>query len=125
MTQDDRDIIETLKSELNFIEKGGYGRSVRSPWEPTSIFEDSPICLNYADPQGSHPCSQCLLIDFVPPENRNKPVPCHHIPISTTGETIDDLEWVEDRHGLEESLKDWLRVTITRLEEQSATPANA
>jgi hypothetical protein len=34
------------------------------------------------------------------------------------GETIDGLEWVEDQHGLEATVKDWLRKTITRLEEE-------
>jgi hypothetical protein len=28
MAKDERDILEILKGELNFIEKGGYGRSV-------------------------------------------------------------------------------------------------
>ena len=31
MAKDDRDMLELLKSELGFIEKGGYGRSVRTP----------------------------------------------------------------------------------------------
>ena len=31
MAKDDRDILEVLKEELDFIEKGGYGRSVRTP----------------------------------------------------------------------------------------------
>jgi len=30
MTQDDRDVLELLKTELDFIEQGGYGRSVRT-----------------------------------------------------------------------------------------------
>jgi hypothetical protein len=47
MTKDDRDILELLKSELSFIEEGGYGRSVRTPWLPKSIFQDSLSCLNY------------------------------------------------------------------------------
>jgi hypothetical protein len=120
MTQDNRETLETLKAELNFIEKGGYGRSVKTPWQPTSIFQDSPICLNYADLERSHPCSQCLLIDFVPPEDRNKPVPCHHIPLNAVGETIDELEWDQDQHGLEAEVKDWLHRTIRRLEEERA-----
>ena len=33
MATDERDILELLKDELNFIEKGGYGRSVRTPWQ--------------------------------------------------------------------------------------------
>ena len=36
MSSDKRDILEVLKFELNFLEQGGYGRSVRTPWKPTS-----------------------------------------------------------------------------------------
>ena len=32
MAKDDRDILDALKQELDFIEKGGYGRSVRTPF---------------------------------------------------------------------------------------------
>ena len=125
MTDDDRDTLEVLKTELDFIEKGGYGRSVKTPWQPTSIFQDSPICLNFADLERTHPCSECLLIDFVPPENRTKDVPCHHIPIGVAGETIDELEWSEDQRGTEEAVKTWLRATIKRVEEQRLAQATA
>ena len=47
MAKDGRDILEVLQGELDFIEKGGYGRSVRTPWLPKSIFQDSLSCLNY------------------------------------------------------------------------------
>jgi hypothetical protein len=120
MSQDNRDTLEVLKAELNFIEKGGYGRSVRSPWQPTSIFQDSPICLNYADLGRSRPCSACLLTDFVPLKDRRQDVPCHFIPLDSKGDTIDELEWEQDQHGLEESVKIWLRGTIKRLEAEEA-----
>src|SRR5215470_5608028 len=50
MTKDDRDILELLKEELSFIEQGGYGRSVRTPWKPSSTFQDSLTCVNYGYP---------------------------------------------------------------------------
>jgi hypothetical protein len=56
MLTDDRDVLDVLKFELDFIEKGGYGRSVRTPWLATSIFQDSLTCLNFGDPNRSHPC---------------------------------------------------------------------
>lgn len=121
MTKDDRDTLEVLKSEFNFVEKGGYGRAVKSPWQPTSIFQDSPSCLNLGDPERAHPCSECLLIDFVPPEARTEDVPCHHIPLNAKGETIDELEWKEDQRRLEETVKGWLRSTISQLEQHRAT----
>jgi len=118
--KDDRDTIEALESELDFIEKGGYGRSVKSPWMPTSIFQDSPTCLNYAHLARIHPCDECLLFDFVPTSQRDKDVPCHHIPLNNAGDTIDELEWDQDQHGLEAEVKDWLRSTIGKLEQGQA-----
>jgi len=47
MTKDDRDILELLKDELAFIQKGGYGRSVRTPWLPKSSFQDSSVIKYY------------------------------------------------------------------------------
>ena len=47
MPQDDRDVLEVLKSELNFVQKGGYGRSPREPFRAQLVFEDSPTCMNY------------------------------------------------------------------------------
>jgi hypothetical protein len=120
MLKDDRDILEVLKAELDFIEKGGYGRSVRTPQQPTSIFQDSMSCLNLGDPQRTHPCSECPLIDFAPSEARAADVPCHHIPLSETGETVDALEWQEDQPKLEEAVKDWLRAKIKQVEQERA-----
>lgn len=125
MTHDDRDALEVLKSELEFLEKGGYGRSVKTPWQPTSIFQDSPSCLNLGDPERMHPCNECLLIDFVPSEDRNEDVPCHHIPLNTKGETIDEIEWKEDQARLEETVKDWLRSKIAQLEQNRARQRTA
>ena len=42
MSNDKRDILEILKFELNFLEQGGYGRSVRTPWKPTSSISGFP-----------------------------------------------------------------------------------
>ena len=70
MANDGRDTLEVLKAELDFVEKGGYGRSVKTPWQPTSVFRDSPICLNFSDIERTHPCSECLLIDLVPRDQR-------------------------------------------------------
>ena len=66
MSDDKRDILETLKFELAFLEQGGYGRSVRTPQTPTRSFQDSLTCLNFSEPTMPHPCSECFLTDFVP-----------------------------------------------------------
>ena len=41
MQKDERDLLDVLKFELQFLEDGGYGRSARTPWRPQYIFEDS------------------------------------------------------------------------------------
>ena len=123
MNQDNRDSLQVLKAELEFIEKGGYGRSVKTPRQPTSVFQDSPSCLNLGDPQRTHPCNECLLIDFVPLRERTEAVPCHHIPLDAMGSTIDALEWNENQSETEDAVKDWLRATIKRLEAQRLAQA--
>ena len=115
---DERDVLEVLKFELNFLEQGGYGRSVHAPRTPTSIFQDSISCLNFGDPQRSHPCSECMLIDFVPESRRLEDVPCHHIPLSPAGETVATLEPGEQQQRLEEAVIAWLRAVIARMEKE-------
>ena len=116
MAKDDRDLLELLKEELDFIEKGGYGRSVRTPWLPKSIFQDSLSCLNYGYPYRAHPCNECHLIDFVAPEHRTEMVPCHFIPLDEAGDTIEDLDSEENQNKTERLLKEWLRQRIQQLE---------
>jgi hypothetical protein len=116
MAKDERDILELLKSELDFIEKGGYGRSVRTPWKATSPFRDSLTCVNYALPEKAHPCSDCHLIDFVPEDKRSEELPCHAIPLNAAGDTVESLELQNNQAKLEESLKEWMRTKIKELE---------
>jgi hypothetical protein len=118
MPADDRKVLEVLKFELDFLEKGGYGRSVRTPWKPTSVFQDSPSCLNFSDPKQTHPCNECLLEAFVPPERRGESVPCHHIPLTSAGDTVESAERRGNQGEREEVVKAWLRQTIRRLEEE-------
>jgi hypothetical protein len=120
MTKDDRDILGILKDELGFIEKGGYGRSVRTPWKPRSALQDSLTCINFGNPSRVHPCSECRLMDFVAPEHRAEKIPCHFIPLTESGETVEDLELRENQPRLEESLKQWLRKKISELEAEPA-----
>ena len=123
MDQDERDILEILREELAFIEQGGYGRSVRTPWLEKSIFQDSRSCLNYGYPYRAHPCNECRLIDFVKAEDRSQPVPCHHIPLDQAGDTIEDLEAEQNQLKKETVVKAWLRDRISELE--AARPGQA
>lgn len=116
MAKDGRDLLELLKEELDFIEMGGYGRSVRTPWLPKSIFQDSLSCLNYGYPYRAHPCNECHLIDFVAPEHRTEMVPCHFIPLDEAGDTIEALDSEENQNRTERLLKEWLRNRIQQLE---------
>jgi hypothetical protein len=118
MSKDNRDLLEVLKAELNFIEKGGYGKPAGEGWVSTSMFQDSLSCLNLGDPARTHPCSSCLLIDLVPPEDRNQAVPCHHIPLTDGGATVDSVAGTADQQQLEEGVKTWLRGAIARIERE-------
>ncbi len=123
MAKDDRDILELLKEQLDFIEKGGYGRSVRTPWQPKSAFQDSLTCINYGYPYRAHPCNECHLLDFVSPEHHSEDVPCHFIPLNEAGETIEELELEDNQAKVENTLKQWLRNKITEIEEERANQA--
>ncbi len=120
MSEDRRDIVEVLRSELAFIEQGGYQGPMRTPWKPTSIFLDSPACINFKDPQRSRPCVECLLTDFVPIKSLCEKVPCHHIPLNAHGETIYTMERQYAPDELESAVRNWLRATIERLEQDRA-----
>jgi hypothetical protein len=116
MSRDDRDILEVLQAELDFIEKGGYGRSPRTPWTAKSPFQDSLTCINYAYMEKAHPCNECHLIDFVPGDRRSEEIPCHFISLNESGETLEELDAEDNQRKLEEALKTWLRAKIREIE---------
>ena len=116
MPKDQRDLLELLRTELNFIERGGYGRSVKTPWKATNSFRDSLTCVNYALPEKAHPCSECHLINFVPSDKQNDEMPCHSIPLNAAGDTVDSLEGNQSK--LEEALREWMRAKISEIEAQ-------
>ena len=131
-------LLNALKSELEFCERGGYkpllGRyparasendpisrflfdeSKREMRKERSVFQDSPSCLNYGLPVREHPCSECWLIDFVPAEKRDESVPCHHIPLNDRGETVATLGGPGDAPDVQEAVLEWLRRTVQQLE---------
>jgi len=124
MPKDDRNLLDVLKFELEFLETGGYGRLPREAWRSRFIFEDSPTCVNFSsEEKDREPCSECLLMQFVPEDARTEQVPCIHIPLSPTGETIASLYRTGTQQELEEALGAWLRVTIHRLEEEKEKQA--
>jgi hypothetical protein len=125
MPHDDRNTLEVLKAELNFVKKGGYGRSPREPWRATLALEDSPSCMNYDCKDNRAPCAECLLMQFVPPEKRAEKVPCRHIPITADGQNLLQLYRGASEQEIEEALTAWLEYEIAKLEgtEAAASPA--
>jgi len=111
MADEKSELLQKLKFELAFVEDGGYGRSVRTPHKPTSPFQDSLTCLNFGDPSRAHPCSECILMQYVPESRKGEDVPCHHIPLDRERGTIATLDAID----AEEALKLWLRQEIGRL----------
>ena len=120
MEKDERDLLDVLKFELEFLEKGGYGKSPRQPWRFQHIFEDSPACMNYDSKENPGPCSDCVLMQLVPPEFRGSRIPCRHIPLNAEAETLDELYRYADQYEIEETFGKWLRTTITKIEEMRA-----
>ncbi len=119
MPRDQQEILEILKSELEFIEKGGYGVRDKQEAGPTStMFADSSTCLNYGYPYRTHPCGECPLIEFVPDEKRVSAMPCHQIPLDSSGQTVEAFEEMENQNKMQEAVKTWLRQTIDRIESQ-------
>ena len=116
------EIIARLKLEKNILEDGGYGRSVRTPRRPSEYFRDSITCLNAGEAEKVHPCTECFLINYVHPAHKDKPIPCHFIPLNPEGETIYSLERIGDLDKLEQLLLDWLDNTIKRHEKEAAQP---
>jgi hypothetical protein len=118
MQKDERNLLEVLKSELQFLEDGGYGRSPRTPWRPQYIFEDSLTCMNFDSKENPGPCSSCVLMYLVPPQARAEKVPCRHIPLNESGETLDSLYRCNNQCEIEETVEEWLKTTIRLMEEQ-------
>lgn len=118
MTKDKRDLVDVLKTELQFLEKGGYRHTARAGWRPHFIFQDSPTCLNFDPTQPSRPCTECILMELLPGDRRDKKIPCRSIPLSENGETIDSFYRAGTQEELETAVAQWLKNTITRLERE-------
>jgi len=118
MQKDERDLLDVLRFELQFLKDGGYGRSPRTPWRPQYIFEDSLTCPNFDSKENPTPCSDCVLMHLVPPEQRSEKIPCRHIPFNVFGENLDSLYRNSNQQEIEETVREWLQATIQRLQEE-------
>jgi len=108
------EILNLLKQELDFLERGGYGGKL--PWRPVSMFLDSPSCPNRLDVERATPCSQCWLYQFVPEKFRGEMEACHFIPLNCDGESVHSMSRQYTPAEVEAALKTWLVAEIRHLE---------
>lgn len=118
MANKKRDLLQVLRLELEFLKSGGYCKS--SSWRPRFMFEDSPTCLNYGQPEHTRPCSECVLMQLVPAEFREGKLPCRHIPLNEQHETIQSLYQSGTPEELEAAVSEWLMNMIQKLEMEQA-----
>lgn len=114
-----KELIDKLKLELDVLEKDGYAPSVREPRRMQRVFRDSVSCPNLGTETKVDPCSSCYLIEFVPPEHRDKEDACHYIPLNERGDTATALLREGGEEALHTALHSWLEKTIGRLELES------
>ncbi|MDD5543557.1 MAG: hypothetical protein PHX83_10330 [Acidobacteriia bacterium] len=115
------EVVEKLKLELNILKDGGYGRSVRTPRAEPVYLRDSVTCLNFGRHEDREPCDRCFLMEFVPQEYAHRELPCHHIRLNDTGETLASLEARGDKDHLEAALGQWLKNTILELQDKEGS----
>ncbi len=120
MEKDKRDLLDVLKVELAFLEKGGYQVTARVPWRPQFLFQDSPTRLNFDPAEPQRPCSDCVLVQFLPEKLRDKKIACRYIPLNEQGETIDHFYRSGTQEELEAAFSRWLKATVARLEQEKA-----
>jgi hypothetical protein len=128
MPGDEHNPLHVLKAELEFLEKGGYQHTFPFSCWPPLIFEDSPTCLNFHAFDRQRPCSECALMEFVPPDRRTAKTPCRHIPLNSEGETVDNLYRWASAEETETIVAIWLKATIRKLESdrpEGQSPASA
>src|ERR1039457_7051320 len=109
---DDRKLLAVLKAELLFLEKGGYRHPIRQAWRAPLVFADSPTCMNFmATPEQRRPCSDCVLIELVPPDHRKEKLPCHHLPLTEIGDTLEHVYHWGTQEEAEDAVGRWLQAT--------------
>jgi len=116
MGHQERNLVQALKGELEFLERGGYRHTSPFSCWPPLIFEGSPTCLNFYAGSRPRPCSECVLMELVPLEWQSAKSPCRHIPLNEKGETVDNLYRWATQEETEAIVASWLKSTIGKLE---------
>jgi hypothetical protein len=121
---DNKAMIEALKLEIEFIERGGYNPSVRDPHRQPRAFRDSITCLNLGLEERQYPCTSCFLSEFVPPgEYPGEATLCHKIPLNDRGDTVESLEGQGDSGKVVAAVLGWLKKTVAELKAGTAAEA--
>ncbi len=116
MAKDTRNLPQLLRSELIFLDAGGYSAWARARWRLPLIFEESPTCPNFNDTTHSMACRDCSLMQLVPLRHQGKEVPCRYIPLNEVGETLDTLYRWGTMDDLNLIFRRWLVHTIAAWE---------
>ncbi len=120
MPKDNRNTLKILNAELDFVKKGGYAQVAGDPWQTKLALEDSQACMNSTHKNNPAPCSKCLLMQFVPPNKRAERVPCRHIPMTSSGDTLLHLYRGATQEEIENTLANWLKETIAKLQSEES-----
>jgi hypothetical protein len=59
------------------------------------------------------------LLNFVPKERCDEAIPCRHIPLNGSGETLATLYSTGTNEEIQQALREWLLKTIAGLEQAS------
>ena len=119
MLRDRQTLLQKLRTELAFIERGGYRNPGHAQWRPQFMFEDSPTCLNCDATKPRRPCTECALMAFVPENCAKMQTPCRYIPLNERGETVNSFYRAGTQEELETAVVNWLKATISHLEQES------
>jgi hypothetical protein len=114
-----QDLLNRLQSELEFVNRGGYRRSPKSPWRAPYVFEESTSCPNFYDRTRPHLCRDCWLMQFVPGDRHDEEIPCRFVQLGK-GTTVDSLYRCGTVLETEEALGNWLRQRIQELKSELA-----
>lgn len=125
MTPDQRDLLTVLKTELEFLQRGGYRRMARAPWRAPLYFEDSPTCPHLAMfGEGERPCSNCVLFQLVPKSAQDEPFPCRYIPLTADCHTLHILYRCGTPFEIRKAFEGWLKQMIERIETERTFAAD-
>jgi hypothetical protein len=115
------EILAALRKQLEILNKRNF-RNPSGRSAPLS-FEDSEICRS--SPYFSCRSSRCLLMAFVPQEFRSEAVPCLHIALNESGETLDMLYRTSTNEKTNEAARKWLASAIRNLESETSAQRRA